>query len=398
MTIDPPPPPLAAIVAGELSGDRLAAGLARSLIRRIPQIEIAGIGGENMRAAGAEILFPCERLAVLGYWDALLRLPSILKLRRRLIRDLLLRRPKIFVGVDAPDFNLGVAARLRANGIRTAHYVSPSVWMWRRERLSKIRRAVDLMLCLFPFEEEIYRRANIPAVCVGHPEADAIPLEVDSESARRKLNIPLESEVIAMMPGSRAAELRSHLPLFVDSAMRLCARKKNRIILAAMINSESADALRLEINRRRGGGGEIHIADAAEGRGSIRAVVGDSILAMRAADAVIVKCGTGALQAALLKKPMVIVYRAPRLAYAMVRPGRRYLPFVGLPNILCNKFVVPELIQDDATPDAVVREAEFQLSDDKNRAYLASRFDELHRSLRLGADDRAAAAIANLIK
>lgn len=364
------------MASGEASGDRLGASLAAELRRLRPSVRIAGIGGDAMRRAGVEILADFAPLAVMGYWDAARRLPQILSLRRRLLSEVLLRRrPKLFVGIDAPDFNLGVATRARAAGIKTAQYVSPSVWMWRGDRIHKIARAADAVWCLFPFEPAYYKNANVRAIFVGHPDAEAAP--PDKVSARRELQISDDEKVIALMPGSRASELRHHLPLFAETIRLL--QKPQRRFIAVAADSVAAKKMRAALPQT-----EVRTGAAAE--------------VLRAADAALIKSGTSTLQAALAHSPMVVAYKTSFPAYCAARTRRFYLPFFALPNILCGRFVAPEMLQREATPKMLARQMQRILEDESCRAAQISAWSEIREQLSAagGAKTAAKAALAML--
>lgn len=357
------------LAAGEASGDRLGASLAHSLKSLLPDVHISGIGGARMRDAGMEIFASGDPLAVMGYWDAALRLPKILALRRRLIEEALRRRPRLFVGIDAPDFNLGVARRLRAAGIKTAQYVSPSVWMWRASRIEKIRRAADAVWCLFPFEPAAYDSSGVRAVFVGHPLARAaIP---SKQEARSMLDIDQDAEAVALMPGSRAAELELHLPLFARTMARLAGGK--RVFIAA-----AADVHAAAMMRERLPGAMVH--------------EGDAMPVLAAADAALVKSGTSSLQAALAGTPHVIVYKMSAVAYHIGNLRAFRLPFYGLPNILRGRFVVPELMQNNANPDNAEACMLRALEDKAHRDSQISAFSGLRDMLASGTDAAQAAA------
>ena len=355
--------------AGEMSGDRLGGALAAALLQKRPDLTVAGIGGEMMRRAGVEIVADFAPLSVMGYWDAARRLPQILSLRRRFIAEINRRRPKLFIGIDAPDFNLGVAAHARAAGAKTAQYVGPSVWMWRAGRVHKVARAVDEVWCLFPFEPPCYKNSGVRATFVGHPEAANAP--PDKYAARRALQIADGEKFVAMMPGSRPAELRRHLPLFAAVMRRL--QKKGRRFAAIAADDAAAADMRLALK-----GAEIYTAPAGE--------------ILPAADAALIKSGTSALQAALSLAPMVVVYKMSAPEYLIARARHFSLPFFSLPNILSGRFVAPEMIQTEATPQAVAAQINFLLEDERRRTVQVAAWSEIRG--RLLADGGAAAANA----
>ncbi|MFZ4062371.1 MAG: lipid-A-disaccharide synthase [Polynucleobacter sp.] len=390
--------PKLACVAGEPSGDLLAAP-ALSALNQIPDmsgIEIYGIGGPRMQAEGLRSDWPMETLSVRGYVEAIKQLPAILKLRRELIASLLgENRPDVYLGVDAPDFNLGVELVLRKAGIPTLHLVSPSIWAWRAGRIHKIKQAVERMLCIFPFEAEIYERAGVTATYVGHPLASDIPPEPNTSSARVKLtqllNLPndaLEGLVIAVLPGSRGSEIEHIAPVFFETMQMLTHRLKGQklsflIPVATPRLLAPLEQLLLK-TKQHNPDIEMHLIDG----------MADEVL--EAADVVLIASGTATLQAALWKKPMVISYKVPWLtAQIMKRQG--YLPYVGLPNILCGEFVVPELLQDDATPDKLTDALLDWLNHPAKVSELKIRFAQMHETLRRPTGLLVAQAVAQTI-
>ena len=390
--------PKLACVAGEPSGDLLAAP-ALSALNQIPDmsgIEIYGIGGPRMQAEGLRSDWPMETLSVRGYVEAIKQLPAILKLRRELIASLLgENRPDVYLGVDAPDFNLGVELVLRKAGIPTLHLVSPSIWAWRAGRIHKIKQAVERMLCIFPFEAEIYERAGVTATYVGHPLASDIPPEPNTSSARVKLtqllNLPndaLEGLVIAVLPGSRGSEIEHIAPVFFETMQMLTHRLKGQklsflIPVATPRLLAPLEQLLLK-TKQHNPDIEMHLIDG----------MADEVL--EAADVVLIASGTATLQAALWKKPMVISYKVPWLtAQIMKRQG--YLPYIGLPNILCGEFVVPELLQDDATPDKLADALLDWLNHPAKVSELKIRFAQMHETLRRPTGLLVAQAVAQTI-
>lgn len=357
-----------AFVAGEASGDLIAAGVIAELRRRASELRCVGVGGDRMIAAGFEPWAHVRELSVRGYIEVIRHLPRLLRLRSRLLTRLRNDRPAVFVGVDAPDFNLGLEEKLRAAGVPVVHYVSPSIWAWRSERIEQIRRAVDRMLLVFPFEQKIYDEAGIPATYVGHPLAGMIPLQPDAEAARARLNVPNDGPVVAVLPGSRLDEIRHLGPPFLEAMKRLAANEPDlRFVLPA------ADAmLKIELKRM--------LAAHPELAARLRIIDGRSHDCLEAADVVLVASGTATLEAALYKRPMVIAYRMPGLsAWIMRRKGA--IPFVGLPNILAGEPLVPELLQEQATPVAIAEAVGAMLTDGARRAALTERFTAMHREL-----------------
>ncbi|MCF8180002.1 MAG: lipid-A-disaccharide synthase [Limnohabitans sp.] len=368
--------PNLACVAGEPSGDLIAAPVF-SALQQIPSmagLDVYGIGGKAMQAEGFRSLWPMETLSVRGYVEALRQLPAILRLRSELIAQLLdSQRPDLFMGIDAPDFNLGVELRLKEAGIPTIHFVSPSIWAWRGSRIKKIKRAVDRVLCLFPFEPEIYEKAGIAASYVGHPMASEIPEIVDTAAAKKKMNGGLEGLVIAVLPGSRSSEIELIGPVFFETialiAGRLAGQKLHFVVPIATPHLRPAiESLRTNLL-------------IAHPEIDLILLDGQADLALAAADVVLIASGTATLQAALWKKPMVISYKVPWLtAQIMKRQG--YLPYVGLPNILSGEFVVPELLQDAAKPGALADAVLSWLDRPAAVQTLQTRFEQLHLRLK----------------
>lgn len=373
-----------AMVVGEASGDLLASHLIRALRRKNPQASFFGIGGPKMKAEGFDAWWPSETLSVMGYVDVVKRLPELIRIRRGLLHRLKEDPPDVFIGVDAPDFNLEVETRLRKLGVKTVHYVSPSIWAWRGGRVHKIGRAADHVLCLFPFEPEIYARHGIRASYVGHPLADNFPDRVDRLKVRESLQIDPDVRVLAVLPGSRAGEVGRLAGCLVGTIKLLAERYPDLQFLVPLITRETRDLFERELN----------VAGAQDLR--VRLLFGHSHEAMSAADVVLVASGTASLEAALLKRPMVIVYKIGAFSYRLIRRFA-YLPWVGLPNILAREFLVPELIQDNAQPEALAAAVGFWLDDAEacNRAVL--RFDALHAQLRQGNAEKAAAAILSVV-
>ena len=387
-----------ACVAGEPSGDLLAAPVL-SALKQIPNtsnLEVYGIGGPRMQAEGLRSDWPMETLSVRGYVEAIKQLPAILKLRKELIVNLTgAGRPDVYLGIDAPDFNLGVELALRKAGIPTLHFVSPSIWAWRAGRITKIKQAVERMLCIFPFETEIYERAGISATYVGHPLASEIPLEPNPENARQRiekiLNLPtnaISGVVVSVLPGSRGSEIELIAPVFFETMSELTKRMPGQLLhfvipVATPRLRAPLEAL-LKNTLEKNPGLNIYLID------------GEADAALEAADVVLIASGTATLQAALWKKPMVISYKVPWLtAQIMKRQG--YLPYVGLPNILCGEFVVPELLQDDATPSNLADALLSWLNNPGKVAQLKTRFSEMHETLRRPTGLLVAQAVAQTI-
>ena len=391
MNGDPRTPVNIGMVAGEASGDLLAASVLHALRdgrqenvaepgnRERPAL--AGIGGPGMAAAGFDCWWPAELLAVHGYAAALKVYPKLLAIRRRLANRLQAWPARVFVGVDAPDFNLGLETRVRAAGVRTLHFVSPSIWAWRRERIETIRRAVDRMLLVFPFEAAIYREAGIPALYCGHPLADQIPMEPDRDGARQALGLGRGDTVVAVLPGSRAGEVAHIGPVFIETIVLLARENPGWRFLIPAAGTQRYQQLQQQLSGR-------------EIRADVRLLLSQSHLALAACDITLIASGTATLEAALFKRPMVIAYRMAALSYRLMK-GRGYLPYVGLPNILSGEFVVPEYIQDAATPVALAGAVTRQLHDTAANEELVARFQAMHRDLACGCAARVADAIVS---
>ena len=372
------------MVAGEPSGDLLGAHLMRALAARRPGLRFVGIGGPKMQAAGMEVLFPQERLAVRGYVEVLGRYFEILGIRRRLAEHFLAEPPALFIGVDAPDFNLGLEQRLRAAGVPTVHYVSPSIWAWRGGRMRKIRRAVSRMLLVFPFEAPLYERAGVPHAYVGHPLADMLPAVPGRTAIREQLRLPAAAPVIALLPGSRVSEVKQMGGLFVDTARCVAEQFPEAVFLVPLATRETRDLFEAELHRR------------AVGVPRLTLLFGHAHDAMAAADVVLAASGTATLEAALIGRPVVITYRMPRLSWWLMK-CRRYQPWVGLPNILAGEFVVPEFLQDEATPENLGRALLAMLNDATERQRIERRFAAIARELRCNTAERAVEAILPLL-
>ncbi|MGE8492077.1 lipid-A-disaccharide synthase [Comamonas sp. JNW] len=385
--MDPQQEMFLAMVAGETSGDLLAGLVLQGLAEDFPGLRSAGIGGPRMAQAGFEAWWPSERLAVHGYSAELVRrIWGILRIRKQLVQRLTAQPPRLFVGVDAPDFNLGVEERLRAQGIKTVHFVCPSIWAWRPERVEKIRRSADHVLCIFPFEPALLAQHGIAGTYVGHPLANVIPLQPNRAAARQQLGLPLEGEVLAVLPGSRASEV-SYIakPFFLAAARLLQARPSLTIVVPAV------PALRARIDALAAECGILE---------RIRVLGGQSHLALEACDCTLIASGTATLEAALFKRPMVISYHMHAISWRLMR-RKQLQPWVGLPNILCQDFVVPELLQEAATPEALAEAVAQWLDaprlDPARLAQLEQRFHDLHLELRRDTPKLAADAIQKIL-
>jgi lipid-A-disaccharide synthase len=378
-----PQQPVIGIVAGEPSGDLLGAHFIRALKQRQPQLEFVGIAGPRMQAAGAQSLFPMEKLSVRGYIEALRHINEILGMRRKLARHFIANRPALFVGIDAPDFNLGLEEKLRGRGITTVHYVSPSIWAWRGERIHKIKRAVSKMLTVFPFEAPLYEKAGVPVAYVGHPLADTLAAMPSAVEMKLQLRLPPTAPVVALLPGSRVSELNQLADLFVAAAKRIAEAVPEAVFLAPMASRETKALFEAALYRD-------------EGAPSVNIMFGHSHEAMAAADVVLLASGTATLEAALLKRPMVIAYRVPAMTAWLMR-RRGYVDHVGLPNLLAGELIVPELLQKDATPEKLADAALTFLRDKNARDTLHERYERLCDALRQNTADRLAEAVLPML-
>ena len=371
------------LVAGEASGDLLASLLLQGMKARWPALSAAGIGGPRLVAQGFDAWWPAERLSFFGYVDVLLNLRSLFKLRDDLGDRLIAERPDVFVGVDAPDFNFGLEKRLRAAGIRTVHFVCPSIWAWRGERVKTLGASADHVLCLFPFEPDLLREHGIRATFVGHPLAEVIPLEPPRAQARAALCLPDATEVVALLPGSRRSEIRLIAPRMLRAArMMAAARPALRFVVPV---APGMRPLLEPLVRTHAPNVALDLLD------------GRSHDALAACDTAMVASGTATLEAALFKRPMVITYVLDRFN-AMRMRRMRYQPWVGLPNVLCRDFIVPELLQEKATPQALARETIAWLDDAARREQVRVRFHELHHLLRRDTVRESADAIAQVLE
>ena len=372
------------IVAGEASGDLLGAHLIAALRAHLPEAKFIGIGGPKMQAQGLTSLFPMERLAIRGYAEVLRHYPGLVWMRRKLRQALLAAQPQLFIGVDAPDFNLGLEAGLKRAGVPVVHYVSPSIWAWRGGRIGAMARAVDQVLTLFPFEPEIYRKAGIAATYVGHPLADMIPEQDQTAATRERLKISPERKVFALLPGSRQSELRYMADTFIATAKLLAQKVDRPLFLVPLVSRETREIFEAAVYR----------ADAGEL--PLTVLFGHARDALAAADVALVASGTATLEAALLKKPMVITYKMAGASWLLMR-RMGYQPYIGLPNILAGEFVVPELLQHDATAENLAQALLNALNDSVVGARLAQRFSAMHRELKCNTAEQAAKAVLPLL-
>ncbi|HHH45760.1 MAG TPA: lipid-A-disaccharide synthase [Thiotrichales bacterium] len=366
-----------AMVAGEVSGDLLGADLMEALLARAPDIRFLGIGGPRMQALGFESRAPMEALSHMGLLEVVRHLPGLIRLRRRLAAEIERLRPDVFVGIDAPDFNLGLERHLRRRGIPVVHYVSPSVWAWRQYRVRRIRESVDRMLTLFPFEADFYRVHHVPVLHVGHPLADRIPMETDPQRARQALGLPEDRVPVAVLPGSRTGEVRRLGPLFIETMTAMLAERGDLHFVVPFANAATRALFEAELAAR---------ADSLP----LTLVDGDSRTVMTASEAVLLASGTAALEALLLKRPMVVAYRLSPLTYRILRRMVR-IPYYSLPNLLAGRPLVPELVQDAATPGALASAMLEQLA--RPQAAYRAACDEIHARLRMNAGARAADAV-----
>ena len=372
------------MVAGEASGDLLGAHLIAALSGQRPALRFSGIGGPKMQALGFESFYPMEKLSVRGYAEVLRHYREITGIRRQLAARLLDDPPAIFIGVDAPDFNLDLERGLKSAGIPTVHYVSPSIWAWRAGRMGKISAAVSHMLALFPFEAPLYQKAGVPVTYVGHPLADLIPLDVNKDEARAQLRLPMRHPIIALLPGSRKSELHYMAETFVKTARRLYEEFKEIHFVCPMASRETRDLF--ETAMRHHAGGELPLT----------LMFGHSHEALAAADIALVASGTASLEAALFKTPMVIAYRMSPVTWTLMRRMIR-LPYVGLPNILANDTVVTEFLQQRATPGALANALMELLHDADRRRKQVARFREIHLELRQNTAQKAADAVLGVL-
>lgn len=376
--------PVIGIVAGEASGDLLGSHLIRALKQQRPDLEFVGIAGPKMQSEGAVSLFPMERLSVRGYFEVLRHLVGLLRMRGQLLAHFRKNPPDLFIGIDAPDFNLGLERKLKRMGVKTVHYVSPSIWAWRGGKIRKIKRAVSHVLALFPFEVPLYEKANIPVTFVGHPLADMLPLEPDYAGARKELKLAENKLVVAMLPGSRQSELQYMADLFVKTAVQIHQQIPDSQFLVPLVTRETRWQFEEAIYRN--GAGELPMT----------LLFGHAHLAMEAADAVVVASGTATLEAALLKRPMVITYRMSSLSWQILK-RMIYLPYVGLPNVLAGRALVPELLQQDATPEKIAETLLKLVYDKESVAEIKREFSGIHSRLRQNTEKKAADLVLSLL-
>ena len=371
------------IVVGEASGDILGAALMQELRKHFPSAEFSGIGGPRMLALGFHSYFPQDRLAVMGLIEALKRLPELLRIRKFLREHFIKNPPAVFIGIDSPDFTIPLEASLKEKGIKTVHYVSPSVWAWRQKRIFKIARSVDLMLTLLPFEAKFYQEHNVPVEFVGHHLADEIPFVIDKFAARKSLGLPEQGRIVALLPGSRASEVERMGSLFMESAVK-CLEQDPGLLF--VIPSASPDRYR-----------QLHIALNDFVDYPIQLINGHSHEVMAAADVLLLASGTVALEALLLKKPMVVAYRLAPLTFKILSWLVK-TPWISLPNLLAQKLLVPELLQEQATPETLSAAIMNYFDNPEQAIALSETFAQMHIELKRDASARAAEAIARLIR
>tara|TARA_R110001592_G_scaffold52649_7_gene161268 strand:+ start:5188 stop:6414 length:1227 start_codon:yes stop_codon:yes gene_type:complete len=371
------------MVAGEISGDILGAGLIQSIRKRYPNAHFEGIGGPLMVEQGFCTQVPMERLSVMGLVEVLGRIFELIGIRRKLKKHFIQKRPDVFIGIDAPDFNLGLELALRKKGIKTGHYVSPSVWAWRQKRVFKIARAVDLMLTLFPFEAKFYKAHQVAVKFVGHPLADLIPIKIDKRLAREKLNVSQSSKIVALLPGSRGGEISYIGQSFLEAARWLYQHDTEITFLLPYVN----DARKQQL--------ESLIVEFASDL-PITLINGQSRDVMAASDVVVLASGTATLEAMLLKRPMVVAYKVSRITHYIMKRLLK-APFISLPNLLANKELVPELIQDQARAELIGARVLERLDETKSKE-MQFKFESMHHELKKNASEQAADAIVALLE
>ena len=374
-----------AIIAGESSGDLLGSHLIKSLKSARSDLKFIGIAGPKMMKEGAVSFFSMEELSVRGYFEAFRKLFHLIRLRKKLLNQILREKPVLFIGVDAPDFNFWIEKQLKKKGVPVIHYVSPSIWAWRGNRLRKIKKSIDHMLTIFPFEKNIYSKANIQATFVGHPLAEMIPLYPNKKKAQNKLKVIKATKVIALLPGSRQGEVKWHAQLLIDSATEISKKIRDVKFLVPLPTRETYDIFSKTLFKN------------THAELDIQLLIGHASDAINAADLVIVASGTATLETALYKKPMIVIYKMSSISWQILK-RMRYLPFVSLPNILLNKFLVPELLQSDATSENISSKAIEILKDASYRKNLLIQFTKIHHQLKQNTSDRLNRVILKLIK
>ena len=380
------------LCAGEASGDLLGAGLIAQLRARFPDAQFAGVGGAAMRAGGLDAWADASELSVMGLAEVLSHLPRLLRLRRNLRERALVWRPDVFIGIDAPDFNLALARWLKRGGVRTVHYVSPSVWAWRAGRAKKIGNSADRVLCLFPMEPAIYATHGIDARYVGHPLADTMPLEPDRAAARARWNLPMHDPVLALLPGSRLGEIERMGPVFIEAAVQIAQRMSGLHVLIPAADAACRAALERLLATRASLDSQSPLPD-------FRLLDGQAQAAMHASDVVLLASGTAALEALLAKRPMVVGHRIAPLTHRIVTAlGLLHTPHVSLPNVLAGHELAPELLQDDCTAPTLAAAVLRWFEQPEAVAALRPQYRAIHETLRQGASSRAADAVAELLQ
>lgn len=374
-------PPKIAIVAGEHSGDLLGAGLMRAILKRHPNVTFIGVGGPLMAEQGMDSYFPMDDLAVMGIAEVFQQLPKLLRHRRNLVRYLVSEQPDVMVGIDAPDFNLTVETRLKKAEIPTIHYVSPSVWAWREGRVKGIKKAADHVLCLLPFEKDFYDKHELPATFVGHPLADDIPMQWDQDEVRKELELQTEVPYLAILPGSRKGEIARLAPLFLQVANKLAKRYPELRFVAPMISADRAGQFQ-------------GLVEQYSPELDIETPIGESRKVMAAADYLLLTSGTVALEALLIKRPMVVAYRFHWLSYQIIK-RLFHAPFFSLPNLLAGKEIVLELAQSEASEEAI-EQALVQLIEQDNQPLL-EQFTNIHQQLKVSASEKAANVVESFL-
>jgi len=381
-TSNTPPLVTIAMVVGETSGDLLGAGLMQAIRKQIPDCRFIGIGGDKMHALGFESFYPMDRLSVMGIADVLPRLRELLRMRKELAERLCADPPNLFIGIDAPDFNLGLEAKLKQAGLVTAHYVSPSVWAWRQGRIKKIKKAVDLMLTLFPFEAKFYQQHDSEVAFVGHPLADQIPLHVEQQESRQKLDLPMEKPLLAVLPGSRKGELKHLAPTFIKTMQALKRKIPELEFVVPAANSQRHEQFSQQLQE---------VAPELK----VTIIDGQAHTVMAASDVVLLTSGTATLEAMLLKRPMVVAYKWGWLSHLLISPWVK-TPYISLPNLLADERLVEEFVQKDMV-EANLTSALLRCFGSEEVVRLQRRFDEIHRQLKCNASEQAATALLKLI-
>jgi lipid-A-disaccharide synthase len=371
------------ILAGESSGDILGAGLMSAIKRQHPAVRFEGIGGELMTEQGLDSMVPMERLSVMGLIEPLKRLGELLRIRKRVLQHFLSNPPALFIGIDSPDFNLGLEQQLKAAGIKTVHYVSPSVWAWRQKRVKKIKKAVDLILTLFPFEAKFYQAHGIAVLFVGHPLADIIPMHSDSAEARRLLGLPTDKTLLAMLPGSRSSEVSRLAPEFLACAARCQKKWPNMQFAIPCANAERYQELDALL--------KTNFPSLP-----VKLFQGHSRQVVAAADCLLIASGTATLEALLLKKPMIVCYKMASLSFAVISRMLK-VPYFSLPNLLAGKKLVAEKVQEDVDGDSLYRDLKKLLENREAQESLNQEFKQIHQQLQQSANEKAAQAVLELI-